>query len=191
MLWKWIVTSCVQYSDQYPDNLSFMACLYLESYGYYSSDSVQEVSTCITWESHVFPFREAFCCHVEFIKVQCFSEYYVLQYIFSFLNLDCSQLYYNVSTIADFKMLIWDLSYCNSMENLDPCICRSTDVCFTSAAPLSEYRNVLQIQSDYFVSTFQILMMYTESEPQKALFNLFCTLQIIVWKDSWVTILWF
>lgn len=32
---------------------------------------------------------------------------------FSYLNLDCLQLYYSISIIADSKMLIWDLSHCN------------------------------------------------------------------------------
>lgn len=32
---------------------------------------------------------------------------------FSYLNLDCLQLYYSINIIADFKMLIWDLSDCN------------------------------------------------------------------------------
>lgn len=65
---------------------------------------------------------------------------------FSCLNIDCLQLYYRINIIADFKMLIWDLSDCNWMENSGPC--RSTDVCFTSAAPLSEYWNVLQMLED-------------------------------------------
>jgi len=77
-------------------------------------------------------------------------------------------------------MLFWDLCYCNLMENLDPCMCRSTDVCFTSATPLSEYRNVLQMLPDYSASTFQIPMMYAESELPKTVFNMFYTLGIIV-----------
>lgn len=104
----------------------------------------------------------------------------MLEFIFSFLNLDCVQLYHNISIIADLKVLVWDLSYCNLMENLDPCICRSTDVCFTSAAPVSEYRIVLQMLSGYCARTFQISVMYSESELQKTFFNLFYTLGITV-----------
>lgn len=110
---------------------------------------------------------------------------------FSFLSLDCVHLYHNISITADLKVLVWDLSYCNLMENLDPCICRSTDVCFTSAAPLSEYRIVLQMLSGYCARTFQISMMYSESELQKTFCNLFYTLGIMVWKGSSVTRLQF
>lgn len=103
---------------------------------------------------------------------------------FSFLNPGCLQLYCTASLITDFKMLIWDLFYCNLMEKLDPHICRSTDVYFTSAAPLSEYRNILQMLSDYFSGPFQIFMVCSGSELLKPFLNLFDTLRYLVWKYS-------
>lgn len=80
--YAWILTNCIQCGDQYPDKLSVSAYLFSKSCGYCSFDSMQEVSACIIWGSHVFPFREAFCCHTEFIKVQCLSECAVLLFIF-------------------------------------------------------------------------------------------------------------